>query len=205
MRRSRLTRVGGALLLAAMLLTAPTVARADNCGGLSDCFFTIGTAVVAALLITGLIVLAVEFLPALLAAEEVGLAAGTGAFLEGVEGGAGLGSLAGVELEASAEGLATVTEHLAQFGEYGPNAAMLERLQEALSAGRAISGADLSFYLHELTEAELMGQGLTYEAAHAQALAQYGVSPFSVYAPEVIQAFPELFNANWFRFWGLIP
>lgn len=44
---------------------------------------------------------------------------------------------------------------------------------------------------------------LAYEVAHAQALAKYGVSPFSVYHPEVIQAFPEAFSPGFNAFWGL--
>ena len=50
---------------------------------------------------------------------------------------------------------------------------------------------------------QLMQQGMAYEEAHAAALEQYGVSPFSVYAPEVIEQFPELFNSAWRAFWGL--
>lgn len=200
-RRLHLAAGLGALIVAA----APGTAWADNCGSLSDCFFTLETAILAALIIALVIVLIIEFAPLLLAAEEIGLAAGTGAFLEGVEGGAGLGSLAGVELEVTAEGLGAVEAHLAQFGEWAHNAAMVERLQAALEAGSQISGADVVFYTHELMEAQLMAEGLSYEAAHAAALAEYGVSPFSVYAPEVVQAFPELFNSAWFQFWGLIP
>jgi hypothetical protein len=202
--RSRRARL--AVVLAGVgLIAAPPGALADNCGSLSDCFFTLETAIIAALMIALLIVLIIEFAPILLAAEEVGLAAGTGAFVGGAEGGVGLGSLVGVEMEITAENLSTVAAHLAQFGEWGPNAAMLQRLTAALEAGNSISGADLVFYTHELLESQLMASGMSYEAAHAAALAEYGVSEFSVYAPEVIQAFPELFNLNWLRFWGLIP
>jgi filamentous hemagglutinin len=35
-----------------------------------------------------------------------------------------------------------------------------------------------------------MAQGLNYEAAHTAALAKYGVSPFDLYAPEVIETKP---------------
>jgi hypothetical protein len=69
--------------------------------------------------------------------------------------------------------------------------------------GFGISGADASFYLHEVSEATMMGRGLSYEAAHAGALGKYGVSPFSVYAPEVVAANPGSFNSNWFAFWGI--
>jgi hypothetical protein len=93
--------------------------------------------------------------------------------------------------------------HLARFGNVPQNAAMIERLRGALAAGEWIAGADASFYLHEVSEATMMGRGMAYAEAHAAALGKYGVSPFSVYHPEVIQAFPGLFNSNWLSFWGL--
>jgi len=42
-----------------------------------------------------------------------------------------------------------------------------------------------------------------YEAAHGAALGKYGASPFSIYHPEVIKAFPTEFNNAWRAFWGL--
>jgi len=42
-----------------------------------------------------------------------------------------------------------------------------------------------------------------YETAHAAALGKYGVSPFSLYHPEVIQQFPAAFNNAWRAYWGL--
>lgn len=128
---------------------------------------------------------------------------GTGAFLEGAQGGSGLGRLAGRSINVSQRGLAQVTEHLSQFEPYAPNDAMLARLGDALANGTPVSGGDASFYMHELTESTLMRQGMAYEEAHAAALAKYGVSPFSVYAPEVIQKMPEYFNSNWSNFWGI--
>lgn len=133
----------------------------------------------------------------LLAEEGLSVAAedaGTGAFLEGAQGGDGLGSLAGRSINASERGLAQVQEHLAQFGSHPPNDAMIARLSSALGNGEPVSGADASFYMHELTESNLMSGGMDYASAHAAALAKYGVSPFSVYAPEVIQKLPEFFN-----------
>jgi hypothetical protein len=129
--------------------------------------------------------------------------AGTGAFRAGAEGGEGLGSLAGKSINVSEKGLAQVQEHLAQFGPYAPNEEMVARLGSALSAGEPVTGADASFYMHELTESTLMRQGVGYEEAHAAALAKYGVSPYSVYAPDVVSKFPELFNSNWTEFWGM--
>lgn len=80
---------------------------------------------------------------------------------------------------------------------------MINRLQDALANGRLISGADASFYMHELYEATLMSRGVSYDIAHDAAIARYDVSPFSTYHPDVIRAFPDLFNDNWFNFWGI--
>jgi hypothetical protein len=44
----------------------------------------------------------------------------------------------------------------------------------------------------------MMGRGLLYNAAHDASLLKYGVSPYSVYAPEVILANPSFFR--FFRF-----
>lgn len=96
-----------------------------------------------------------------------------------------------------------VEEHLSQFGPYPENEMMVARLRDALAQGRPVSGADASFYMHEMNEATLMGRGLGYDAAHASALSKYQVSPFSVYHPDVIQALPGTFNDNWFAFWGI--
>ena len=80
---------------------------------------------------------------------------------------------------------------------------MLSRLQNALKNGSSLIGADASFYMHEMAEAHMMTKGMAYESAHAAALQMYQVSPFSVYAPEVISAMPQFFNQNWTNFWGL--
>jgi hypothetical protein len=99
------------------------------------------------------------------------------------------------------EGLSRLSEHLAQFGEHPPNQAMLRRLESAVDS--AVSGADANFYTHELLEAGHMAAGMDYEAAHAAALGEAGVSPFSLYHPEVIEEFGEFFNDAWRTFWGL--
>ena len=91
--------------------------------------------------------------------------------------------------------------HLAQFGEHAPNQAMLDRLESAV--GTRVAGADANFYLHEISESTMMCRGIPYDAAHAAALEKYGVSPFSLYHPEVIQQFPGQFNSGWRAFWGL--
>jgi hypothetical protein len=138
------------------------------------------------------------------AGAPAGALRGTGAFLEGVEGGTGLGILEGKAVQVSEKGLGLVEEHLARFGSYPENAAMIERLQQALSVGEKVTGADASFYVHEAYEATLMNRGIAYEAAHAAALERYGVSQFSVYAKEVVEALPSHFPNGFREFWGII-
>jgi hypothetical protein len=53
-------------------------------------------------------------------------------------------------IRVSQKGFDIVAEHLAQFGEHGPNTAMLDRLASAI--GGRVTGADANFYLHELSE-----------------------------------------------------
>jgi hypothetical protein len=85
-----------------------------------------------------------------------------------------------VQLRVSERGIARVQEHLVQFGSDTANEMMVERLRAALEAGQRITGADASFYMHELAEATMMRRGIPYAVAHAAALDNYGVSPFSV-------------------------
>ena len=118
----------------------------------------------------------------------------------GVVGGVAEHAVSGA-VTVTREGLDTLIAHLAQFGEHPPNQAMIERLSAQL--GSEVSGADANFLTHELLEAQHMAAGLEYDAAHAAALKQAGVSPFSLYHPEVIQQLPEYFNNAWRAFWGL--
>jgi len=74
-----------------------------------------------------------------------------------------------------------------------------------MASGQQISGADAIFYTHEAAEATMMGRGLSYDAAHGAALEKYGVSPYSAYHPDVIQALTEHFNSNWYKFFGINP
>ena len=138
-------------------------------------------------------------------ADDAGAAAkGIGAFNPGsTAAGDGLGVLANRELAVSQKGLDLVENHLKQFGKWEQNDLMLDRLRGALSEGRKISGADASFYMHEAAEATMMRRGMLYDAAHDAALSKYGVSPFSVYHPDVIRQLPTYFNSNWKKFWGL--
>jgi hypothetical protein len=117
--------------------------------------------------------------------------------------GEGFGILAGKTVKVSKKGLEIVEVHLKRFGDDAPNAMMLERLRAAHASGRPISGADAVFYTHEVSEAGFMSRGMSWEEAHPAALAKYGVDARAVYAPEVIQAFPEQFNQYWRKFWGV--
>lgn len=99
---------------------------------------------------------------------------------------------------AVGNGLATIEQHLQQYGADGPNEAMLNRLKNGLS-----TSWDQAFYQHEMMEAQnMLGSEPTYEAqraAHLLTLAQHGI-PYEagyeayLYHPEVIDAFPEYFN-----------
>lgn len=130
---------------------------------------------------------------------------GTGAFLEGTQGGAGLGKLNGRQVAVSEKGLQRVETHLSQFGDVPENNLMLERLRTAMANGDKVTGADAIFYTHELSEYTMMARGLDYPSAHQAALSKYQVSPFSVYHPEVIQQInliePGSFNPKWLQFW----
>jgi YD repeat-containing protein len=127
----------------------------------------------------------------------------TGAFNPGVQLEGGLGIFAERQLTVTSKGLDLVRGHLAKFGDVPANTAMLERLETAMAAGQRVSGADAIFYTHEAAEATKMARGLSYDVAHAASLEKYGVSPYSVYHPDVIRAMPEHFNSNWYKFWGI--
>ncbi len=107
----------------------------------------------------------------------------------------------GVQL--SEKGLSLVEGHLATFEADAGNAAMMGRLRSAFASGSKVTGADANFYLHEASEATMVGRGMSQPAAHAAALEKYGVSPFSIYHPEVIQANPEIFGTGFKNYWGL--
>jgi hypothetical protein len=81
---------------------------------------------------------------------------------------------------------------------------MIQRLENALASGQKLEGADASFYLHEIKEADLVAGGMRQNLALEAALEYYGVSGFSVYHPDVIKSLSSWFNTNWESFWGLI-
>lgn len=123
----------------------------------------------------------------------------------------GLGNLSGRQFRVSARDLVMIEQHLSRPDlddalAAPENIAMMQRLRAAAASGRSITGADASFYFHELAEAQLMNQGMSYNEAHQRALDKFGVSNFSVYHPDVINELgTEHFNKNWFHFWGIKP
>ncbi|MCZ6919457.1 MAG: hypothetical protein O7C60_03740, partial [Rickettsia endosymbiont of Ixodes persulcatus] len=130
----------------------------------------------------------------------------TGAYNSSYNGqsGQGLGKLEGKELNVSEKGLNIVKEHLSQnFGDFPENLAMIKRLEDALANKKKISGADSSFYMHEVSESTMMKKGIDYDTAHEMALQKYDVSRFSVYHADIIKSMPDIFNKNWRKFWGL--
>ncbi|WP_082435806.1 RHS repeat-associated core domain-containing protein [Desnuesiella massiliensis] len=139
------------------------------------------------------------------AAGSVAAASATGAYNPGYSSsvGNGLGKLAGKAINVSEKGLNIVKNHISRFGNVPENNSMINRLETAMAKGNKITGADASFYMHELAESTLMKNGMQYDVAHAASLQKYGVSPFSVYHPDVIRLMPEVFNSAWRNFWGI--
>ena len=129
---------------------------------------------------------------------------GKGAFNGEVANGEGFGKLANKEITVTQKGLDKVKTHISNNGFDAPeNSAMINRIEAALKNGEKITGADASYYMHELKESTLMSKGLLYEEAHVAALETYQVSPFSVYHPEVIQLNPSAWGKSWFNFWEI--
>ena len=91
------------------------------------------------------------------------------------------------------------------FENASENTAMLNGLEGASNSGEDLTGADLNLCNHEMTESALQDAGLSIETGEAHEMAGLinGVSPYSLYAPEVIQNYPDVFNQNWFDYWDL--
>ena len=53
---------------------------------------------------------------------------------------------------------------------------MIKRPLQALNNNQEISSADASFYFHELREAELMQQGLTYDEFNKKRERAWGIT-----------------------------
>ena len=128
---------------------------------------------------------------------------GKGTYNGNVYDSTGFGKLLGKEINPTDKGLAIVKEHLS--GEFSDvtNDAMIASIQQSIKNGNKLTGADASFYMHELNEATLMKKGMLYDDAHLLSLQKYDVSPFSVYSPEVIKAFPDAFGRGFKTFWGI--
>ena len=123
----------------------------------------------------------------------------------------GFGNLDNQTFDITEDNVNKIEQHLSKpdflepDGSIAPeNARMIERLRTAIAEGKPISGADASFYFHELYESDLMDNGgLDYATAHRMALDYYNVSDFTVYHPDVIQEFSENFGRLWLKFWGI--
>jgi RHS repeat-associated protein len=113
------------------------------------------------------------------------------------------------EVMVTEETLLAIEEHLAtvEGGGDPENLMMLDRLRMALQSGESLTGADLNFFEHELLEAARVAEGIPQEIAHWAAIFEAGVSPFALYAPEVIMATggAEAWNIGYLAFWGLVP
>ncbi len=101
--------------------------------------------------------------------------------------------------------LARVTHHLdrTDLDSSPADAAMLRAIGDRLAEGRPPTEGERHFLRHHLTMAELMDGGTSYEDALRAALRTH---PFARhYTPDVIDRFPQLFNNNWRRAWGMRP
>ena len=76
---------------------------------------------------------------------------------------------------------------------------MVNRIRDALSAGRALTEAEANFVVHELTEADVVALGVEQDAAHEIALLTHPI--FANYELEVIERFFHSFNINWVNYW----
>jgi RHS repeat-associated protein len=135
--------------------------------------------------------------------EAGAYALGTGiGFISPALIGAGVGSGLAAEGGAfTADDLGTVREYLSSQGflDDPANNAMVDRIQSAIDSGRPLTEGEQNFMTHELTEANLVNDGMSQEAAHEIASGTH--PPFSNYDPAVISQYPDLFNENWFHYW----
>lgn len=109
----------------------------------------------------------------------------------------------GARVRWSHQDLDRVAQHLSRLWHSQANDAMISRLRDAIENERDLTEGEENFMIHELTEAKLMDGGMNYDDAHLVALRTHPL--MKNYDPEVIEEFPELFNNNWRRTWGLEP
>ncbi len=81
------------------------------------------------------------------------------------------------------------------------NNLMMQRISTALKSGTKLSVAQRNWVKHEAYEAKLVSKGMDQGTAHAEAGKLH--PDYFNYDPDIIQAFPEEFNPNWFEAWGL--
>lgn len=139
-----------------------------------------------------------------IATEEIELARQAGD--SGPGGASSAGPAAGRVESASIytpEHLARVVDHLGRLDHAPQNDAMVDGIRQAMAAGRPLSEGEVNFLRHEITEAELMDGGMPYDDAHRRALQTHPL--MRNYTPDVINRYPELFNNNWRRAWGMEP
>lgn len=131
-------------------------------------------------------------------------AKGKGAYNGNITKESGFGRLDGKEINPTHRGLDKIKTHISNNEFDAPeNTAMIERIEKAIKSGKKLSGADASYYMHEIKESTLMAKGMSYKQAHKAALETYKVSAFSVYHPEVILKDPSSWSKPWFDFWKL--
>ncbi|SDJ38002.1 hypothetical protein SAMN05444157_3086 [Frankineae bacterium MT45] len=85
---------------------------------------------------------------------------------------------------------------------FPPNIAMISRIERAMANGRELTTGERNFLVHELTEIREVEGGMPQELAHQVAGRTHPV--FQNYDPQVILEFPEHFNANWRKAWGIL-
>jgi hypothetical protein len=142
---------------------------------------------------------------------------GTGEVAEGsIFEGDGFGRLTGREINPTLKGLDIIQDHIATMDYAAYNDMQIARIQGAIETGQKLTGADASFYMHEISENTIMRRMVggtesefpelwrqSYQTAHEMALMKYNVSRFTVYHPDVIRAYSTDFHFNYLDFWGI--
>jgi hypothetical protein len=109
------------------------------------------------------------------------------------------------EALSSSENLTKIRHHLGNLGAYDldtpQNPAMVERILRKNKGNEVLNDPERNFLLHELTEEFLMENGVDYDEAHLEAGKLHPL--FANYDPEIIDKYPDYFNSNWRKHWGL--
>ena len=97
----------------------------------------------------------------------------------------------------------TIEKHVHIFDIDELNEGMLQRLRNGYT-----TEADVSFYEHELLEATLMENGMSYEEAHETALRELGHSRWQIYHPDIVTQMDEIegvrnMNPAYYEYWGI--